>query len=346
MKKFKTNNNKLLITSSSALSSIILVTTFTSCNVEKINNSDSSIDQSSNQITSSDVIIDTTTESTTETEVYNFIWEYNDTLEFEKYIQKRFNTSIQYYIVNLGITKEFEQAFTDFNNSKRGENFRNVPISKANYFYDYICPDVKRHQKRDEFDYFKSTQLNKDRAYTGTFANKLIMSYLVQNNIPFGTRVPLENLKALMGDQVYNYDMGNEIILNNQKLGNYNAKYSEAELFVLLRRYNFSIYYMCEDYQIKSGNPLDNVEVFIKINDHLKKVYGENAPQIGQKITPEDYEKIWGEPVMDISYIQGSVVQVPQETLASPISYIDYDNYTVYYNPNYNMYEEETGRSR
>ncbi|MBR5662293.1 MAG: hypothetical protein IKX00_01415 [Bacilli bacterium] len=348
MKTFKSNNQKLLITSSSALAGIILVTTFAGCTRKDPDTSnDSTLNPTDTYNTAIDVTTDTTLDSSTN-ETYNFTWDDNASKEFDTYLNSRLHISITKYVLYYGFTDEFNQVFTDFCNKKYGLNCKSVPESKANYFLNYIH-DKLYHNCNDDFEYFKLTKLDKEDINVGTFSNKLIMSYLVQNQIPLGSRVPLDNLKSIMGDEVYTYDQGLSEIIKDPKIGNYPAdhKYTKGQLFDALKRYNFAVYYLCVDYSIKTGNPFDKIESFDKCNEHLRKVYGENAPQIGQKITPEQYEKIWGEPVLDISYIQGAVVQTPQETMASPISYIDYDNYNVYYNPNYNMTsEEERGRSR
>lgn len=347
MKNFKTNNKKICITTSSALAGVLLITTFAGCTKKEPDKSDNMTVET---ITSS-TFSSTATESITETsssETYNFVWDYNASIEFDAYLNSKFNINISKYVMYYGFTDEFCQCFTDFCKKKYSLDCDSVPVSKANYFLDYINDSI-HHDKNDDYDYFKMTKLDTENARVGTFSNKLIMSYLVQNRIPFGSRIPLDNLKSLMEGEVYTYDLGLRELNQDPKLGNYPSdhKYSKGQLFDLLRKYNFAIYYLCIDYSVKSGNVFDKIESFDKCNEHLKKFYGENAPQIGQVITPEQYEKIWGEKVLDLSYIQGAVMQVPQETMASPVSYIDYNNYNVYYNPNYNMYsEEDTGRSR
>ena len=116
-----------------------------------------------------------------------------------------------------------------------------------------------------------------------------------------------------MGAEVYTYDQGLRELIADPKLGNYPSdhKYTNGQLFDLLKEYNFFVYYLCVDYSIKSGIPQEDLSVFAKCNEHLKKFYGENAPQIGQVVTPEQYEKIWGEKPLDISYIPGALVNPP-----------------------------------
>lgn len=84
----------------------------------------------------------------------------------------------------------------------------------------------------------------------------------------------------------------------------------DSDIF-LLKHYNKALYYLCIDYSIRSGDPQEKIEVFAICNQHLKTFYGENAPQIGEVVTPEQYEKIWGEKPLDISYIPGAIVNLP-----------------------------------
>lgn len=262
----------------------------------------------------------TTTAEITTTTSYNaadypFTWDNQATEDFNKYVKRKYNISLHSYAIEIGFTDELNKAFTDFINERWGTNYSSVPFKKANFFFNWICPDANNNYK-DRYDIFKASFLNKERVFNGGFANKLIMSYLVQNKIPFGSRISLENLKALVGEQVYTYDAGNKKILQNPKLGNYDSsyKYSKEELFVCLKRYNFDVYYMSIEYpekRIKSGNPLEDLEAFDKCNQFFIEFYGESAPKVGQVITPEQYEKIWGEKPLDISYIPGAIVNLP-----------------------------------
>lgn len=257
----------------------------------------------------------TTTAEVTTTTSYNpadypFIWDYNANVEFDKYLESKIHISMQRYVQYFGFDEVLQQHFTDFCNRKYGLNSNSVPFSKANYFYDYVN-DLNGHHKNDDYDYFKATLLNKECVNVSMFANKLVMSYLVQNKIPFGTRIPLENLKAIMGEDVYTYDPGLSEMYKDMQLGNKprTYKYSAGQLYDLLKQYNYAVYLMCVDEQIKTGNPVDNIQAFEIHNKHLISFYGENAPQIGEVVSPEQYEKIWGEKSLDISYIQGALVK-------------------------------------
>ena len=233
-------------------------------------------------------------------------------MEFDEYLKNKLQISVAKYVIYYGFTEDLNNVFTAFCNKKYGLDCKSVPFKKANYFLDHTTTGTITHNKRDDYEYFKLTALDED-ANRGTFRNKLIMSYLVHNKIPFGTRIPLDNLKSLMGAEVYTYDQGLRELNADPKLGNYPSdhKYTKGQLFDLLKKYNSAVYYLCVDYSIKSGIPQEDLSVFAKCNEHLKKFYGENAPQIGQVVTPEQYEKIWGEKPLDISYIPGALVSPP-----------------------------------
>ena len=353
MKKYKFNNNEhiLVVTSSAILTGTLMLSTLSSCS--RINNetdnlisSDINLSNESESVISSETSISS---ETTNTESYSFTWEFYDTEEFEKIIRKKFNTSITNYIVYYGFSEEFCDEFDKYVSNKLGRSCKDVPLKKANYFFDYIMKDSDTRHIYDDYEKFKRKCLNTDKAWLSTLNNKLIMSYFVQNQLTFGERVQLENFKSLMGENSYVYTTPDKILVANPKTGNFDKsyKYNKYELNELLMRYNAIIYTLAADNSIKTYNLSEKPEVIELYNKHLKQFYGENAPQIGQVVTREQYMAIYGEEPLDLSYIPGAVMQVPQETMASPVSYIDYNNYTVYYNPNYNMTsEQDTGRTR
>ena len=353
MKKYNLNNNEhvMIITSSAILTGTLMLTTLSSCsriNKETDNSMSRDINISSESESSISSEHSTSSENTT-TESYDFTWEHYDTEQFEKIVKNEFGTSIRRYIVYYGFTDEFSNAFTKYVNSKWNTNYKSVPFKKANYFFDHIMSiDDVRH-RYDSYDNFKLKCLDNEKDWLSIFNNKLIMSYLIQNQIPFGERIQVDNFKSLMGEKSYVYNNPDEILVANPKTGNYNNsyKYNKLELNELLIRYNAVIFTLAADNSIKTGNLSEKPEVVELYNQHLKKFYGENAPQIGQVMTKEQYIAIFGEEPLDISYISGAIMQTPQETMASPVSYIDYDNYNVYYNPNYDMTgEDDRGRSR
>ena len=263
--------------------------------------------------TSSTTTAEVTTTTTYNAADYPFTWDYYASLEFDEYLKNKLQINVSKYVIYYGFTDELNNIFTAFCNKKYGLDCKSVPFKKANYFLDTTTDGTIYHNLSDDYDYFKLVMLDKENVRHGPFANKLIMSYMVQNKIPFGTRIPLDNLKSLMGDEVYTYDIGLKETIKDPKIGTYPSshRYTNGQLFGALRKYNSFIYYLCVDYSIKSGNPQDDISVFAKCNEHLKKFYGENAPQIGEIMSPEQYEKIWGEKPLDISYIPGALINLP-----------------------------------
>lgn len=353
MKKLalRKNDRALLITSTSILTGTMLVTTLSSCSkIEKqtnismdptVTNGYESVEPSY----SSDV---SNTIETSETESYDFIWEYDETEAFEKIVHKKYNMSIAQYICSYGFTDDLNRSYTDFINGRFAKNYKSVPFKKANYFFDYINRDYDVRHYFDDFEHFKKGCLRNDKARLSGFNNKVVLSYLIQNDIPLGELVPIENFKSIMGDDLYKYDPTLKTIGQNPKTGNYERSYvyNKNELVELLQAYNGVIYKLCTDNSIKTSNLFEKPEVVELYNKHLGQFYKIDI-KLGQKLTKEQYIAMYGEEPLDLSYIQGAVMQVPQETMARPVSYIDYNNYNVYYNPNYNMYsEEDTGRTR
>lgn len=279
----------------------------------------------------------------------NYLWDNNKTKDFSNYVNKKLGIELAGYVKCYGFTNDLNKVYTQYINENYSTDYDMVPFSASNYFYTYLVSDaeMKRYRK---YEIFCARFLNNEKCTKGTFNNKLIISYMIQNSIPFGTRIDVNNFKNI--DQNF-INIGKEYNLeyysNHYKLGNYDKsyKYSSGELIGILKHYNNSLCYIYYSEGIKDQDLLKNQELCDIFNEHLKQFYGDNAIQIGKVPTKEQYIAIFGEEPLDLSYIPGAVMQVPQETMASPVSYIDYNNYNVYYNPNYNMYsEEDTGRSR
>ena len=265
----------------------------------------------STTVTSTSSIATTTSEVTTTTsESYAFTWEFYDTEEFEKIIRKKFNTSITSYIVYYGFSEEFCDEFDKYVSNKLGKTCKDVPLKKANYFFDLIMKDTNMRHRYDDYETFKHKCLNTDKAWLSTFNCKLIMSYFVQNQLSIGVRIQLENFKSLMGENSYVYTTPDKILVANPKTGNLDKsyKYNKYELNELLMRYNSITYTLAADNSIKTGNLFEKPEVIELYNKHLKKFYGEKAFQLGEVPTKEQYIAIYGEEPLDLSYIPGAVV--------------------------------------
>ncbi len=316
----KTNQQMLTVSSSSILAGIMLATTFVSCSkIDKegiISGSEPTYTYESvtisNPTSSSATFLDITSESV-EDEVYSFTWEYDETEAFEKVVEEKFKLSISAYIGYYGFTNELNEEFTSFINNRFKSNYKSVPFKKANYFFDYIMRGNSTRHFYDEYDMFVRGCCN-DKSFRSAYKNKLIFSYLYQNKIIFGENVQLENFKAFMGNDLYNYDSGHPLVANDQMLGNYDRsyQYSKYELLELLQVYNGNNFGLCADNSIKTCNLFEKPEVIELYNQHLKTFYGENAPQLGQTITLEQYRTMFGEDPLDLSYIPGAVVNDSQ----------------------------------
>ncbi len=274
-------------------------------NAVPLNTASSSVDTSST----------TTVEVTTTTTSYNaadyqFSWEFDENEAFEKVMHDKFNLSIAKYICYYGFTDDLNKVYTDFINSRFGTDYKDVPFKKCNYFFNYINRDYDVRHRFDDYEKFKRKCFNAEDACLSTFNNKLILSYLAQNNIPLGETIPIENFKSLMGDELYKYEGGSKLLIKYPKLGNFDNtyKYNKHELLELLQRYNTILYGLCVDNSIKTPNLFEKPEVIEIYNSHLKEFYGIDI-KMGEVLTKEQYKAMFGEDPLDLSYIPGAVVK-------------------------------------
>ena len=200
----------------------------------------------------------------------------------------------------------------------------NIPLSEADYFYIIYADDSNNLNLSDhiltnvyqDYDKFADGYLEEketadgDDTYVGPFANKLVLSYLVQNEIPFGTVIPFGNFEALVGD-VLNYDARavyrEEEEHRHVKNPTRDEKYTTNDLEFVLEEYNYYLIQLCFDQRVKSTVFSEYPDREAVINGHLKQFYGRNAPQIGQVITKEQYRALFGEDPIDLSDIPGAV---------------------------------------
>lgn len=369
--KFKFNNNKksLTVISTSAMSGILMVTCFAACTrVTENTDSLSTINTESSVETTNSKIPDfTQTPTETTLETYDFVWDDQKADKFNNYCEKKFNISLVQYVNSFGYTDELKIALTNFINELLNKNYKEVSFKKVGYFYGQLNRSGTINLYQD-YDYFKRSFFNKnnDFYHASTLDNKLLISYLVANKIPYGTMIPLENLKQLIGNEVYTIDL-DSYVLKNPDVGNNKAKKCDASILaVILIDYNLTLSTMCKDQRIKTKNLADSPETVIMYNKHLKGILGENAFQIGIVTSPEQYKLFYGEEPWDLSQIQGAIIQNPAEAMSSeetmndkiydqyiPLvdqqngqfyGVIDYINYDVRYNKPNN--EEQSGRSR
>ena len=241
---------------------------------------------------------------------YNFTWTDELSDKFSNHCKSVFKRNLAGYVISFGFTEELNEEFTKFVNSNFGTNYDKVPFEKANYFYSHIYPESDHYLYRD-YNRFSAKFLNGQKFLWGTFKNKSVMSYLIANNIELGKMVPLENLKSIFGDKVNSKSYLN-FCLTNPQIGNYDSsyKYTDEEMFAILLYYNVNLSELFNDERVKTRdfNDIPDPEAIKIYNQHLRKFYGENAPQIGQVPTKEQYRSIFGEDPLDLSYIPGAVV--------------------------------------
>ena len=262
---------------------------------------------------STDPTLAETTESKNQKQniTYDYKWDNNRIKDFSSYVNKKLGKELAGYVICYGFTDELNKVYTQYINEYYGTDYDMVPFSASNYFYSYLVDDDGMHRYRKN-DIFYARFLNSEKCTKGTFNNKLIMSYMIQNNIPFGTMINVNNYKNIdvefikIGKQ---YDL--DYYRDHYKLGNYDKsyKYSSGELIAILQLYNSSLSYIFYSEGIKDLNLLNNQELCDILNQHLKKFYGEKAPQIGQVPTAENYRAMFGEEPLDLSYIPGAVIK-------------------------------------
>ncbi|MCR4768331.1 MAG: hypothetical protein K5875_10270 [Saccharofermentans sp.] len=317
----KSNSQILKVSSSSVLAGIMLATTFASCSkIDKetvIPESESTYTYESittSKPTSSFATPSDVPSESVEEEVYSFAWEHDETEDFEKLVREKFNVSIAKYICYYGFTDELNVEFTNFINNRFKTEYKSVPFKKANYFFDYIMRGDSTRHYYDNYDKFVKVCLRNDISYRSAYNNKLIFSYLYYNNIVFGENIQLDRFKEFMGNELYEYGGEQRLTTNDLMLGNYDDShlYSKYELLEILQVYNTCNYTLCADNSIKTRDLFEKTEVIELHNQHLKTFYGENAPQLGQTITLEQYRAMFGEDPLDLSYIPGAVVNDSQ----------------------------------
>ena len=293
--------------------------------------------------TSSETICmyETATSQPSEQIDYDFKWEKQDSADFDKYVQEKCDgVRLGSYIWCFGFTNELNEMFTDFVNTRYGTSYKFVPFSKVNYFRSYFISNGESGNYHFKHDYepFYNMCLRNDRF---TLNNKLLLSFFVQNEIPFGAIISKECIENIYGDSIYipltkqvqhvnNDDSDSEFIYHvwtTKGLGNYEYSYmySNKDLSFELMYYNVIIWNLCisEDIPCKSlfyGDPQyeeqckDAIKLF---NSHFTTYFGENAPQFGKVMTKEQYKAIFGEEPLDLSYIRGATNN-PFAVIASP----------------------------
>lgn len=300
----------------SLLSGILITTMLLSA----CNYSVSTSGQTDNSVkgTTESTLTESTSETIEPTENYSFTWTDKENVDFDEILEKKFNIGLSSYIIYFGFTDELRSEYTDFVNKRFGTNYDSVSFAKSNYFFAHFARGGMSRDQFQNYEDFKMIAFNAANAKNGALNNKLIMSYLVQNKIPLGQRVSIDELRGILGGNVYTVHPYNDVVIKARDVGNYDSsyQYSNTQLYGVLGVYDAFITKLCADVRIKDfclygGRPeFDEIrnEVIPIYNSHLKKFYGDNAPQFGEIVTADQYRAMFGEDPLDLSYIPGAVV--------------------------------------
>ena len=314
--------SKKIISASVAAAMILTMVSGTGCNMLSDAVTDTtpvSTSGSQTETSKSETTTSATTESSQESETgFNLSWNNFDSQELDRRVQKKCNgQTLASYISLFGFTDELNKIFTDCANDLYGTDYESIPFTEVNYFKLYIT-DVSATgligAYSGNYDIFCSNYLDSNHIYTNPF-NEVLMSYLISKKIPFGSTIPIEDLKYFYGDNVYQGkgsvypDYIAKKGLPGSKKESY--KYSKDELLYILLNYNDAMSTLAMAEGIYSRNILDQDPEYAErsalvkkyINGHLKQYYGDSAWQLGEIPTEEQYNKIFGKAPMDLSYV-------------------------------------------
>ena len=352
--KMNFNTKKLIIVGAS-LTTISILINGCSTKIEEPTLTDESIENT----TSSEAMIESSQSETSEvpsetTDNYTFDWNDTSVEAFCEYFNGQFGDfTLAGYIGTFGYTNELNQVLTDFINMYFNRNYESVPFSRVKYFRTVIADKDNDLGVYEDYDAFYPAFLNPSNAMGDSFRNKLVISYLIQNNIPFGDTVPIENLKALVGDDVYSLGAYDHI-RENRQLGSYSEdyQYSNKDLCSLLILYNNKIFNIKNDQREFEYSISDSMEKFGKYADNISQFYSEeygveNFLIFGEVPNEDKYRSVFGEEPLDLSYIPGAVVKDSEVKGSAKARYNDdLYNYNVSYIPGYEYYTEETESTR
>ena len=260
-----------------------------------------------------------TSETSTESKIeYKLAWSNFDSQAFDREIQKKYNgMTLASYVSLFGFTDELNKMLTGFVNDLYGRDYESVPFSEVNYFKLYITPSTASAVSgiySDDYELFALNFLNSAYICSDPF-NEVAMSYLVEKQIPFGSLIPIEDLKSFYGENVYqgtgsgysDYICKNAVPSNKKS----SYKYKKDELLYILLNYNDAL----NTLMISEGvftrdffsNDPDYEErtalIKSKLNAHFKSCYGADAWKFGEIPTEEQYEKNFGKKPLDLSYV-------------------------------------------
>ena len=340
------NNKKLIVVQSSLMAGVMFLTSCTQIKDSNQTNTESasSVIATSEINTTTETTLQNTSTPTPTPVVYDFSWKNEDSEDFAEYYTEVTGRSqtLRGYIVTYGFSDELNTILTEYVNEKYNTNYESIPFSKVSYFHTYVVfKDDGYKEIRNSYHDFCATCLYKFDSNI-VFSNKLVMSYLYQNKIPLGTRIPIENFEALNIDDMYSFKgVTNMAETGTFDLGSYDSSYvySNYDLYSVLQFNNIQIRELCNDERIKNLDILTNDPEFPQAaeareiyNGFLREYYGfDNCPQFGELVTREQYIQIFGEEPLDLSYIPGAVVKDSEVKGSSKARYNDdINNYEIF----------------
>lgn len=349
--KFTSKEERLKIISASILAGTFLVSGCS--NSFNKNNGDKTVQTGDlttieTNVSDSTEFFPETSETTEKLKKYDIMWGDTASKDFSNYVLSKTGVDLGTYVRFFGFTDDLNIIYSEYMEKNYGTEGR-VSFETSNYFFSYLdnVGGEGRRVYRD-YEFFEIRYFESDNCLHGTFNNKLIMSYLCQNNLQLGYMIPESSFKSISTDYINickKFDL--DYFLNNRSLGSYGSEhvYDVEQVLAGMVIYNNNMGYIYYTESMKDFDIMSKPEAVEIFNQHLKKFYGPNAPQIGQVVTVEQYRAMFGEDPIDLSYIPGAVVQETPVKGDAKVR-IDYDNYNVYYTPSPGYDEESSGRGR
>ena len=252
-----------------------------------------------------------TNETTEEPKMYDIMWGDTASKLFSDYLLSKVGMDLATYVHYFGFTDNLNILYSEYMEINYGTEGR-VSFLTSNYFFSYLdtC-DAEGKRRYRNYDIFAARYFDSEICFNGTFNNKLIMSYLCQNNLKLGYMIPEVNYKSISTDYLNickEFDI--DYYINNSSLGTFgnNHVYTLEETLASMVIYNNNMCYIYFSESMKDFDIMSKPEAVEAFNQNLKTYYGPNAPQIGQVVTVEQYRAMFGEDPLDLSYIPGAVV--------------------------------------
>ena len=251
-----------------------------------------------------------TNETTEEPKMYDIMWGDTASKDFSNYVLSNVGISLATYVRFFGFTDDLNKLYSEYMEKNYGTEGR-VSFQTSNYFFTYLDnSNGEGKRKYRDYEIFEIRYFDSSNCLHGTFCNKFIMSYLCQNKLQLGYMIPVEYFESISNDYINickKFDL--DYYLNNLSLGSdSNHVYTAEESLALMAIYDNNMCYIYYSESMKDFDILSKPEAVEAFNQHLKKFYGENAPQIGQVVTVDQYRAMFGEDPLDLSYIPGAVV--------------------------------------